>query len=159
MAIDISFGSHGAFFPAKVASAQGTYSHVYNMVLDADTDNGVLAGRGDYVSFDQYKTKATPAGFAGKIIDTAANGNFYVEVTALDASKGETVVLYNPSVSEYEERDLRKESLFYNKSGEVVQGMTLIIGDVLELSAQAFNGTPAVGKNVTFASGKYVVAA
>lgn len=155
--IDIQYGSHGAFFPAKVASANGTFGHVYNVVLSGNTDNGVLSGRGAYVSFDQYQQAAAPTGFAGKIIDTAANGNYLVEVTALSDS-AETLVLYNAAVSEYSERDLKEESLFYNKTGEVVQGMPLIVGDVLELSKEAFSGTPVVGKAVSFASGKYAVA-
>lgn len=154
--IDIQYGSHMAFFPAKVASANGTYGHVYNIVLSANTDNGVLAGRGAYSSFDNYAQAAAPTGFAGKIIDKAANGNWYVEVTAL--GEGETLVLYNAAVSEYAERDLQKESLFYNKAGEVVQGMPLIVGDILELSKEAFAGTPVLNKAVTYAAGKYTVA-
>lgn len=155
--IDIQYGSHGAFFPAKVASANGTYGHVYNVVLSGNTDNGVLAGRGAYVHFDQYAQAAVPTGFAGKIVDTAANGNWYVEVTALSDS-AETLVLYNAPTSEYAERDLQKESLFYNKSGEVVQGMPLKVGDILELSRESFATTPVLNKAVGFASGKYTVA-
>ena len=154
--IDIQYGSHMAFFPAKIASAMGTYGHVYNVVLSGNTDNGTLSGRGAYSHFDNYAQTAAPAGFAGKIIDQAANGNWYVEVTEL--GEGETLVLYNAPVSEYGERDLQQESLFYNKAGDVVQGMPLKIGDWLELSTEAFVGTPVLNKGVTYAAGKYTVA-
>ena len=154
--IDIQYGSHMAFFPAKVASAMGTYGHVYNIVLSANTDNGVLAGRGAYSHFDNYAQAAAPNGFAGKIIDTAPNGNYYVEVTEL--GDGETLVLYNAPTSEYAERDLQQESLFYNKTGDVVQGMPLKVGDWLELSKEAFVGTPVLNKAGTFSAGKYNVA-
>jgi len=154
--IDIQFGSHGAFFPAKVASAMGTNGHVYNIKVTANTDNGVLAGRGAYEHFDRYVQAAAPTGFKGEIIDTQANGNWLVEVKEL--GEGETLVLYNAAVSEYAERDLQKESLFYNAANTVVQGMPLRVGDVLELSKEAFTGTPVLKKAVTYASGKYVVA-
>ena len=156
--IDIQKGSHVASFPVKVASMMGQYSHVYNIVLDADTDNGMLAGRGDYVSFDQYEQATPSADFAGKVNEQAANGNWYVEVTALPTGE-EVLYLYNSPISEYPERDLQAESLFYNAAGEVAQGAVLCIGDVIELSENAFTGTVADGAVVTFdaSTKKYIV--
>ncbi len=158
MAIDITKGSHVVSFPNKIASAMNQYGHVYNIVLQDDADNGALAGRGDYVSFDQYEQAAAPNGFAGRVNEEASDGNWYVEVTAVPAS-GELLYLYNAPVSEYKERDLQDESLFYNKDGEVVQGMTLMVGDVFTVSTNGFTGTPTAGAALTYASGKYVVGA
>lgn len=156
--IDIQKGSHVSSFPTKVASMMGQYSHVYNIVLGEDTDNGSLAGRGDYVSFDQYEQDVPSAEFAGKVNEQAANGNWYVEVTALPVDE-EVLYLYNAPVSEYPERDLQAEALFYNAAGEVVQGGVLCIGDVIELSENAFTGTVADGAVVTFdaSTKKYIV--
>lgn len=156
MAIDITKGSHIVSFPTKVASMMGSYGHVYNVVLQSNTDNGTLASRGDYVSFDQYEQDSVTAeAVSGLILEQAANGNWYVEITVLPNT--EVLYIYNSPVSEYSERDLQDEALFYNKSGEVAQGATLIIGDVIELSAAAFTGTPKVGSTVKYTSGKYVV--
>lgn len=158
--IDITKGSHVASFPTKVASMMGQYSHVYNIVLQADTDNGMLAGRGDYVSFDQYEQAAPSDEFAGRINEQAANGNWYVEVTALPADE-EVLYIYNAPVSPYAERDFQDETLFYNAAGEVAQGAVLCIGDVIELSENAFAGTIAAGSVVSFDSStkKYAVSA
>ena len=155
MAIDITKGSHIRSFPNKVASMMGQYSHVYNIVLQANADNGTLAGRGNYVSFDQYQSAAAPANFAGRINEQAANGDWYVEVTALGT--GETLYIYNSPVSPYKERELQDETLFYNKQGDVAQGAVLCVGDVFTISAAGFTGTPAAGKTVSYSSGKYVV--
>lgn len=158
MAIDLRKGSHVSSFPTKVASMMGQFSHVYNLVLQADTDNGMLAGRGDYVSFDQYEQDAPSDDFAGRINEQAANGNWYVEVTALPADE-EVLYVYNAPVSPYAERDLQAESLFFNKEGEVAQGAVLCIGDIIELSDIAFTGTPAAGATVSFdaSTKKYIV--
>jgi len=48
---------------------------------------------------------------------------------------------------------------FYNKAGDVVKAYTLIVGDIFEVSAEAFTGTPVVNKAVSVASKKLVVAA
>lgn len=158
MAIDITKGSHIESFPSKIASMMGQFSHVYNIVLTADTDNGTLAGRGDYVSFDQYEQDAVPAGFKGKVLERGADGRWLVEVTELPAA--EVLYIYNAPVSEYAEKELQDESLFFSKAGEVVQGAVLIVGDVFSLSDKAFTNPTAVAaaKTVTFANGKYTAA-
>ena len=148
MALDIKTGTHAASFPTKVASMMGQYGHVYNMVLSADHDNGNLIGRGAYVSFDQYAEAAVPTGFAGRINEQAADGKWLIEVTALGA--GETLYVYNSATSPYTERSLRNEKLFYNADGDVVQGATLIVGDVIAVSAVGITGTPAAKTAVTY---------
>ena len=156
MAIDIRTGTHIVTFPSKVASMMGQYDHVYNIVLDTDTDNGVLATRGAYVDFDQYEQGAVTANTVeGKILKQAANGNWYIEITKLPAV--EILYLYNSPVSEYAEKEFQDESLFYNKEDEVAQGAVLTIGDVIEYSDTAITGTPAANTTVKYTSGKWVI--
>lgn len=155
MAIDISKGSHIKSFPNRVASAMGQYGHVYDIELTANADNGTLAGRGDAVGFGLYEQANVPASFAGRIQGKASDGTYYVEVTGLG---GETLYLYNSPVSEYGIKELQDESLFYNKSGDVVQGMELKVGDVFSISKNGFTGTPAANYAVSYSGGKYIVA-
>lgn len=158
MKIDISRNFHMASFPSKIASMNGNYAHVYNIVIQDNTvDNGQLCGRGTYVSFDQYEQDTVPNGFAGVINEAvpAKPGYWYVEVTALPAA--EVLYMYNSAVSEYVERDLKDERLFVNEKGDVIQGARLMIGDVFEVSTEGFNGTPSAGTAVTYANGKYVI--
>ena len=160
MKIDISKNFHMATFPSKVASMNDMYKHVYNIVItDELLDNGTLCGRGDYVSFDQYEQAALPAGFEGRINEAsrANKGYWYVEVTALPDD--EVLYMYNSAVSEYTERELKDERLFVNEEGDVIQGAVLCIGDVIEISTEGFDGTPAAGASVTFENGKYKVGA
>jgi len=153
--IDIRYGSHVVSFPNKVLSMMGG-GHVYNIVLSADTDQGTLSSRGDYISFDQYEDgDVTANAVEGIIREHMADGTWLVEFTKLPAT--EVLYLYNAPVSEYPERDLQKESLFYNLAGERIQGATLRIGDMATYSDLAFTGTPAAGKTVKYAAGKYVV--
>ena len=158
MKIDVSTNKHMATFPSKIASMNGNYAHVYNIVIQDNTvDNGQLCGRGDYVSFDQYEQDTVPNGFAGVINEAskAHPGYWYVEVTALPAA--EVLYMYNSAVSEYVERELKDERLFVNEKGDVCQGARLMIGDVFEVSTEGFNGTPSAGTAVTYANGKYVI--
>jgi len=156
MVVDITKGTHIKSFPNKVASMMGNYAHVYNLVLTANTDNGTLASRGDYVSFDQYEQAAVTANAVeGVIRELMADGTWLVEVTKLPAT--EVLYVYNSPVSEYSEKEFQDESLMYNKAGEVAQGATLVLGDMFTLSDVAFTGTPAAGKTVKYAAGKYVV--
>ena len=152
MAIDITTNKHNVAFPSKVKSS--ICGHIYNLVLLANADNGELFSKGDYVSFDNYKAAAAPVNFAGIIREQARNGNWYVEVT----EPAGALFAYNSPVSPYSERELQDEALFFNKTGDVVQGMELSVGDMVELSETAFNGTPVANKAVSYASKKYVVA-
>lgn len=158
MKIDIARNFHMASFPAKIASVNGNFAHVYNIVItDNIVENGQLCGRGQYVSFDQYQQAAVPNGFQGKINEAskAHPGYWYVEVTALPAD--EVLYMYNSAVSEYTERDLKDERLFVSEKGDVCQGARLMIGDVFEVSTEGFNGTPSANTAVTYANGKYVI--
>ena len=156
MVVDIQKGTHISSYPAKIASMMGQFGHVFNLVLQADADNGTLSSRGDYISFDQYESDVVTANAVeGVIREFTADSKWLVEITKLPAT--EVLYVYNSPVSEYNEREFNDETLMYNKAGEVAQGATLIIGDMFTLSDAAFTGTPAVGKTVKYAAGKYVV--
>ena len=153
MAIDIVKGSHKGFFPSLVASANGNYAHVYNITLANAHDNGELVKRNTtWASFDNYgesSTTVAASDFTGVVLGASQShpGYWYVEVLTV---ADDVVALYNSPVSEYPERDLQDEKLFYNPAGEVAQGFTLMRGDVLELSANAFSGTLAANASVTY---------
>lgn len=156
MAIDISKNAtHNIAFPSFVASAMGQYGHVINLVMQANQDNGVLASKGDYVSFEQYKMAAVADNkVEGIIREAAAEGGWYVEFTKLD---GQYYFVYEAPKSPYPEVELRDEALFYNATGDKTQGMELHLGDCVTLSNSAFTGTAKAGKTVKYSSGKYVV--
>lgn len=156
MAIAMSTTKHIKSFPNKVASMMGTNGHVYNLVLGANADNGTLAKKGAYVSFDQYAAAAVDNGFAGVILEKAVDGTWYIEVTALPETGA--LYVYNSPVSPYSEAELQDEGLFYNANGDVVQGAPLMLGDVFTISVEGFTGTPVAGKAVSYSAGKYVVA-
>ena len=53
--------------------------HIYNIQIEEDLDNGSIVAKGDYIKPETYKAKDS-TGFAGVVLDKAANGNWYVEV-------------------------------------------------------------------------------
>lgn len=147
---------HIVAFPSKIAASAGS-PHIYNIRLTEDHDNGTLVGRGDWVAFDEYEETTAPT-FAGIIREQAANGNWYVEVTA----DTEALFVYDsPIISEDYNSEFKKESNFFNEAGNTVMAYSLIKGDIFELSEDAFNGTPEVGGTLTYSSsnGTYTVTA
>lgn len=157
MAIDFTKNNtHIIAFPSFVASAMGQYGHVINLVMQANQDNGVLAAKGDYVSFEQYKMAAVADNkVEGVIREAAAEGGWYVEFTKLD---GQYFFVYNTPKSPYSEEELKDEALFYNAKGDVTQGMELHLGDIVTLSDDAFSSLdPEEGATVKYSGGKYVV--
>lgn len=157
MAVDVSRNAvHTVAFPSKVASAMGQYGHVINLVMNANADNGVLATKNAYRSFDQYTRADVADNKVEGVIREINNseGGSYVEFTKLD---GQIFFVYNTPKSPYPEVELRDEALYYNLAGDTTQGMELHLGDIVSLSDAAFTGTPAVGKTVKYSAGKYVV--
>lgn len=157
MAVDISTNkNHIVAFPSFIASAMGQYGHIINLVMQADTDNGTLATKGSYVSFEQYNAAAVTANAVKGIIREASKeGGWYVEITDLPATP--VFWVYNTPVSPYPNQELRDEGLFYNATGDVTQGMELHIGDIFSVSDSAFTGTPAANTAVQYNAGKYVI--
>ena len=150
--IDVATNKHIVAFPSKIAAASGS-PHQWNILLSANADNGTLCTLGNYVPYDNFAQGAVPTGFTGKILEKAANGNWYVQVT--NAAKA--IFLYNSPVSEYGEKLFQGEELYYNEKDSVVRGYSLIDTDIFEISENGFDGTPAANKAVTYSNGKYVV--
>lgn len=145
--------THNEAFPSKLLAASGG-GHIYDIQLTADHDNGVLVGRGSYIKLGTYQETTAPNTFAGIIREQAANGNWYVEVTAAT----EALWILMPEISPYEAiPETVNPKAWVNKAGDTVKGYSLTKGDIFEMSAEGFTGIPAVNKSVTFASGKYVV--
>ncbi len=154
----INMTKHAICFPSKVL-AGNMGAHIFNVTLSTAADNGNIIGRGAWNSFDNYAEAACPNGFAAKIVDKAANGHWYVEVTAVP-STGEALLVYNSPIIPYESpRELADLSNFWNDKDEVVKAYTLTVGDIFEVSDEAFTGTPVKGKALTVASKKLVVGA
>lgn len=157
MAIRYEVEEFGYAFPTKVLSSR--VGHNVNIVLSEDSPNGAIVGVGDYVSFDQYAEATAPSGYEAKIIDTAANGNFYVQVTKVDVNAPAILIYDVPEIAENYNAKFANTKNFYNKAGKTVHGLVLTTLDVYELSAELFSGTPAVGKKVTVSGRKHVVGA
>ena len=154
MAIRYDIEKVGYAFPTKVLSSR--VGHNVNIVLGEDSPNGAIVGVGDYVSFDQYEEATAPTDYEAVIIDTAADGNFYVQVTKVDVNTPAVLIYDVPEVSDTK---IATPNNFYNKAGKTVHGLVLTTLDVYELSADLFEGTPAVGKKVTVSGRKHVVSA
>ena len=148
---------HAYCFPTKIGGGNGM-EHILNIVLTADADNGaiVTTSADSYVSFDQYKEEAAPAAYEAKIVDKAADGNFYVQVVNPADAILVCEVVNNPYTN-YDSR-FKSDKLFYNAAGDVVRGYVLHKFDIYELSEEGFEGTPEVGKTVTINGRKHVVA-
>ena len=151
--IRYSIEKHTWGFPSKVIAASGG-GHIFNIRLTQEHDNTNLVGKGDWVAFDEYEEAEAPA-FAGVIQEQASNGNWYIEVTA----DTDALFIYDsPIIAEDYNNDFKKESNFFNEKGKTVKAYSLVKHDIVEVSTNGFEGTPAKGSTVSYADGKYVVA-
>lgn len=155
MAIKYSIEQHHVAFPSKVLSGQN--GRILNIALTEDTDNGTIVGKGAYVSFDQYKNAACPSTYEGRILEKAADKNWYVEVTKVDINNPAILIYSVPEITETYNYSFKKTSNFYNKKGSIARGYVLTTTDVYELSEDAFTGTPVAGAKVTVSGQKHVV--
>lgn len=155
MAIKFEIEKHAYCFPTKVLAGNGG-EHILNIELTADADNGSIVAVGDYKSFDNYVEAAAPTGYEAKIVDVAADGNFYVQVV----EPADAVLICEVPVMTMNNYDSRFKDVknFYNATGDVVRGYVLHKYDIYELSEEGFDGTPEVGKSVTITGRKHVVA-
>lgn len=143
MAINYTIAQHAVAAPAKVLASQGG-KHIYNVKLTSDVDNGNFVARGAWQSLDLY-AQAAAAGMEGIVREQAANGNYYVEIT----KPGTALFVYNvPMIAEEWTNKFKKESNFYNKSGEIVRAYELAEGDIVEISKEGFTAVPSVGDTV-----------
>ena len=114
--------------------------HIYSIAIAEDMDNGLLVARAEYAN-EEYE-------------DEVWTAKAY-------AAGDEALLLLNPPLLPMTElRGYATEDRFYNAAGDRVRAYTLRVGDRITLSANAFDGEPAVKKFVTFdaAAKKYVVA-
>jgi hypothetical protein len=154
MAISYSIEKHATAGVSKLLATNGG-AHIYNVTLTSAADNGNLIGRGDMISLDNYAEATAPA-FEGKIVWQAANGNWYVEVTA----DTEALLVYNvPMIAEEYSHKFTDEANFFNAAGDVVRAHELKKGDIFEVSAAAFSGTPAKDKTISTITAKKMVVA
>ena len=145
--------THAVAYPSLMLAQNGG-KHIYSLLLDKDTDNGQVVAKDAWQGHQYYSVKDS-TGVAGIILDQAANGNWYVEIT----EPGDGLFIYQvPMIEEQFTRSFQKESNFYNEAGEIVRGYEMAKGDIVELSALGFVGEPAKGATVSVANRKFTVA-
>ena len=145
--VQFSIAKHAVAFPSKVLASNGG-KHIYNIQLAEASgkfvDNGWFVGKGDFVELDLYKAKA-PTTFEGKVVAVAANGNYYVEVV----NPGDALFVYQvPMIEETYNNNFKKESNYTNAPTQVVRSYELAVGDIVEISADGFDGAVAVNDKV-----------
>ena len=157
MAIKLNIEKFPVAYPSKVVAREGG-AHMDSLQHTDDAWNGAVVAKGDYVSLDLYKAKDAVKVNA-KIVDVAANGNFYVEIQE-DIPATEALIVYNPPVIEEEYSNAFKvESNFYIPKEMEERAYPLREGDIWELSKEAFTGTPVVGSTITtITEKKWVIA-
>ena len=145
--IQVNIAKHCVAFPSKVLARDGG-KHIFNIQLaeaaDKFVDNGWFVGKGDFVELDLYKAVA-PTTFDGKVVGVAANGNYYVEVV----DPGDALFVYQvPMIEETYNNTFKKESNYTNAPTQVVRSYELAVGDIVEISADGFDGDVAVADEV-----------
>ena len=97
--------------------------HIYDLKMTEDTDNGTIVGIGKFVDEQVFEAKTYAAG------DTP-----YLVLTPPLAYNGK--------------KAWSDEKYFYNANGEIARAYELHKDDIFTVSADAFTGSPAVGKYV-----------
>lgn len=127
--------------------------HIINIQAAADIDNGCIVGKGEYIA-PEYYAEAAAGEFSGKIIEQAANGNWYVEV---ESAENCYLVLTVPLIYENYTTRMNHESNFYNAKDDLMRCYELVKDDIFELSAEGFSGTPEKGASVSVSAKKVTV--
>lgn len=144
MAIKYAIEKHAVGFPSKCLATNGG-RHIFNILLSEDCDNSWFVGKGAWQSLDLY-AQAAPTSVSATVVDVAANGNYYVEITSADNA---LFVYTVPMIEEEFTNKFKLESNFFNASGDVVRAYELAPGDIIEISAEGFAGNVAKGDAVT----------
>lgn len=97
--------------------------HIYDLKMTENTDNGTIVAIGDHVEGQVFKAKTYAAG------DTP-----YLVLTPPLAYNGK--------------KAWSDEKYFYNAQGEIARAYELHKDDIFTVSADAFTGSPGVGKYV-----------
>ena len=100
-----------------------TAGHIYDLEMIEDTDNGTIVAVGAHVAGQVFKAKTYAAG------DTP-----YLVLTSPLAYNGK--------------KAWSDEKYFYNAQGEIARAYELHKDDIFTVSADAFTGSPEVGKYV-----------
>ena len=145
--IQMTIAKHAVAFPSKVLARDGG-KHIYNIQLaeaaDKFVDNGWFVSKDKFIELDLYKAKA-PTSFEGKVVGIAPNGNYYVEVV----TPGDALFVYQvPMIEETYNNTFKKESNYTNAPKQVVRTYELAVGDILEISADGFDGAVEVKDDV-----------
>ena len=152
MSIKYTIVQHATAYPSLMLASNGG-KHIYSVELDQDTDNGQVVAKGEWKGFQYYGVKDS-TGVAAVILDQAANGNWYVEIT----EPGDGLFIYQvPMIAQQFTNDFQKESNFYNEAGDVVRAYEMAKGDIVEVSKLGFVGEPAKGKTLTIENRKFKV--
>ena len=139
-------------FPSKTVASNGGV-HLYNLQHDTESWNGAVVAKGDYVSLDLYD-EGTAGAINAKIVDVAANGNFYVEIQETVPATQALIVYNVPMIEEEYNKNFQKESNYFIDVTEEERAYPLCEGDIWELSKENFVGTPVVGATITSVSDK-----
>ena len=107
-----------------------TAGHIYDLKVAKDTDNGTIVSVGAHVEGQVFAAK-----------DYVAGDKPYLILTPPFAYNGK--------------KAWSDEKYFYNAKDEIARAYELHIDDIFTVSADAFDGAPAVGKYV---DAKYTVA-
>ena len=145
--IQVNITKHCVAFPSKVLARDGG-KHIFNIQLaeaaDKFVDNGWFVGKGDFIELDLYKA-AAPTSFEGKVVGIAPNGNYYVEVKSAENA---LFVYQVPMIEETYNNTFKKESNYTNAPTQVVRSYELAVGDIVEISADGFDGAVDVKDEV-----------
>lgn len=152
MHVFYEIAKHATAFPSNVLAGEGG-AHIFNVELATDTDNGSIIKLGAWKSLDLFE-EAEATEFEGTIVEKMANGNYLVMVE----NAYDNVLVYNVPIGAYEwTNEWKKESILYNKAGQIARCFGLVKYDRFEVSAEGFEGTPEVGKKVNGVSAKKLV--
>ena len=97
--------------------------HIVDLKMVADTDNGTIVAIGDHVEGQVFKADTYAAGKAPYLVLT-------------------------PPLAYNGKKAWSDEKYFYNAQGEIARAYELHKDDIFTVSADAFTGSPAVGKYV-----------
>lgn len=152
MHINWGVDQHATALPSNVL-AQKYAGHIYNIQLKSDCDNGNLVAVGPWIDFDLFE-EADASEFDGEIVHQMPNGNWLVLVYD---SKGAKLVYQVPLTPYEQPREFLKESVFYNKAGDIVRCYDLAAYDRFEASDLAFDGEPEIGAKIKSIKNKKMV--
>ena len=97
--------------------------HIYDLKMTKDTDNGTIVGIGKFVDEQVFEAKTYAAGDTPYLILT-------------------------PPLAYNGKKAWSDEKYFYNANDEIARAYELHKGDIFTVSADAFTGSPEVGKYI-----------